>query len=123
MSNVFVPAGRVTLLPADAYDETQEYHMLDLVSHDDKVFICKQTCTGITPAQGPYWMFLIQSGGNDAVARAAIAELEADMLKYVSMMTENHYSAPLNVTDDNTEVILVDELGQAIAADWKYVIA
>lgn len=49
-------AGRVIILPKGEYSATANYEILDLVTYASSTWLCKQSCIGITPTEGAYWM-------------------------------------------------------------------
>ena len=54
-------AGRILIIPRDAYDEETQYDMLDLVSHNGKAWLAKQAVQGIEPSDEnkEYWHNLL----------------------------------------------------------------
>lgn len=56
-----VSAGRVLIIPCGAYVAGTTYHMLDLVTHENGVYIAKQTSTNVAPVDGAYWMLLMST--------------------------------------------------------------
>lgn len=64
-----VSAGRVLPIPKGAYDATAQYNMLDMVSYQGSMYICKQTCIGQTPADGAYWQ-LSASGASGSLVES-----------------------------------------------------
>lgn len=54
-------AGRVAIVPKDAYDSTVAYQKLDLVRYNHNVYIAKKSSTGILPTDEEYWMLAIEN--------------------------------------------------------------
>lgn len=54
--------GKVCLTPKGAFSETMEYEVLDVVRYDGATFIVKQPCKGVTPAEGDYYMLIVEDG-------------------------------------------------------------
>ena len=54
-------AGRILIMPKGAYDASVTYEMLDLVGHNGKVWLAKQTVNGIEPSvdNAAYWMDML----------------------------------------------------------------
>lgn len=52
-----VSAGRILIMPKGNYNSLSSYDNLDLVNYDGNSWLCKKTCTGITPSDtnSTYW--------------------------------------------------------------------
>lgn len=52
-----VSAGRILIIPKGNYNSSSSYDNLDLVNYDGNSWLCKKTCTGITPSDtnSTYW--------------------------------------------------------------------
>lgn len=50
-------AGRILIIPRGIYNETETYHLLDLVSYNGATWLAKQTVTGVLPSDEnhDYW--------------------------------------------------------------------
>lgn len=49
-----------------------------------------------------------------------ITEVDERLAALEHMTLHNQFIAPITVSDNNTTTLLVDDLGNAIVADWKY---
>lgn len=57
-------AGRVAPIPKGAWNSTTAYSKLDVVSHNYKTFMAKQTSTGMEPlGDDSYWMVIAENAG------------------------------------------------------------
>lgn len=67
MATVTKNLGIVSPVPADEWNASTTYQKLNIVSHNDSVYIAKQGSTGIEPGVTTnwqtYWMFLVSSTG------------------------------------------------------------
>lgn len=64
-----VSAGRILIMPKGNYNSLSSYDNLDLVNYDGNSWLCKKTCTGITPSDtnSTYWQRFGASLDVDAV--------------------------------------------------------
>lgn len=54
-----ISAGRILLIPKGAYDNTETYTILDMVTENFSTYVAKKTVTGIAPSSDTteeYWM-------------------------------------------------------------------
>lgn len=61
-------AGRVLLIPRGSYDDTEEYHPLDLVYYQGSTYLCKAPSTGNVPTNTTYFQIFAQGTASAAVA-------------------------------------------------------
>lgn len=60
-------AGKILVTPKGDYNPATEYKILDTVRYSGKTWVCKQTCTGQTPAENAYWFLLCQDGASGTI--------------------------------------------------------
>lgn len=86
MATVTKNLGIVSPVPADEWNASTTYQKLNIVSHNDSVYIAKQGSTGIEPGVTTnwqtYWMFLVSStgGGSDVEVVQTTGQSETDVM-------------------------------------------
>lgn len=60
-------AGTGALIAKGTYSSTAIYDPLNLVYYDGSSWVCRQACSGQTPAVGQYWQLLISGGGGSVI--------------------------------------------------------
>ncbi len=92
-------AGRILILPKGAYDSSTTYEMLDLVNHNGKSWLAKQTSIGIEPseANAEYWqdMFSITAENAGAVQRTIwkwVNNAGDSLFSYIKSKLEEGYT-------------------------------
>ena len=74
-------AGRVMPLPKDIYDSAVIYNMLDMVTHNDKLWMAKKNMLqGVEPSESnaDSWMLCISNKGEDLTALEAAINTKFD---------------------------------------------
>lgn len=98
-------AGRILIMPKGAYDASETYEMLDMVSHNGKSWLAKKTVKGIEPsnANSEFWhnMVDIDSVVDDKIASMTedwkYAALKEGFTAYQENMSEVRYRKIGNV--------------------------
>lgn len=60
-------AGKVAIVPKGKWNSEEAYENLDLVTHNNALYIAKQGSTNIAPQDGEYWMFCVQSADETTI--------------------------------------------------------
>lgn len=95
-------AGKVAITPKGNYNASTQYEPLDLVKNLDKVWLSKKNSTGVTPAEGTYWMLMI-----DAIA---------DFTGATSNVDGSHGLVPQPQAGDENKILYGN-------GDWKSITA
>lgn len=61
-NNDTVIIGKVAIRPMGEYNPSTEYMKLDVVQYQGSSYIVKESCIGITPAEGIYYMLAAEKG-------------------------------------------------------------
>lgn len=118
-----IDLGKVSITPRGAYGNEVAYHYLDLVSYKGSSFLVLKDCTGITPAEGEYYMVMAEkskaTAGESVSSSTAVdavvsgdAAIKAGELVYMNSPVGPMAEMPVGHT------ILLTEDGEA----KKYVI-
>lgn len=108
-----VSAGRVLIMPKGAYDATETYSMLDLVSYNGSSYIAKKSTTGNLPTNTTYWQ-LSAYGGSASNIAGNFATLET-----TDYASQNYAVGDYLVTKDSQlcEVIATITTGDELVLD------
>ncbi len=98
--SVWNDAGKVAITPKGNYNSATNYEPLDLVKNLDKVWLSKKYNTNVAPAEGDYWMLII-----DAIA---------DFTGATSSANGSHGLVPQPQAGDEGKVLYGD-------GDWKLI--
>lgn len=106
-------AGKIMPLPRGAYDEIAEYGILDIVTYDNKLWICKKSgTTGVTPTKtAAEWMMCVD-GTTDVSALET--ELQEKIDGYDTRLTE--ISTNIDSVNDMINTINIDSINDQINA-------
>lgn len=108
-----VSAGRVLIMPKGAYDASETYSMLDLVSYNGSSYIAKKSTTGNLPTNTTYWQ-LSAYGGSASNIAGNFATLET-----TDYASQNYAVGDYLVTKDSQlcEVIATITTGDELVLD------
>lgn len=118
-------AGKIMPLPRGAYDEKTEYGILDIVTYDNKLWICKKSgTTGVTPTKtAAEWMMCVD-GTTDVSALET--ELQEKIDSYDTRLTEistniDSVNSQIEATNESVTTLTstVDDVAGKVVFDTK----
>ena len=73
-------AGRILIMPKGTYDSVIPYEKLDLVKHNDSVWLAKKDSIGIEPteANGEYWFQMVSGADASSLGGKSAEEWQAE---------------------------------------------
>ena len=79
--------------PKGAYSASVTYNSLDIVRNSGKSWICKQdNVTGVTPADGAYWMMIAQDGSGTDTDYVTVGTASSTTVEYEAVVINGTYN-------------------------------
>ncbi len=79
--------GTGALIARGVYSASEEYDPLNMVFYNGSSWVCREKCTGQTPANGRYWQLLISGGGSTVIVDSELS-LESENPVQNKVITE-----------------------------------